>query len=116
VVRWAWLSMFGFLFLLHSFRHPIEFAARAFEVVLGLLALTGVHLDHRFVEPLTGTAQDGQRHFQITFHLLYCGRRDWRRLLLLALRFEEQLRLGENALTNRARAVAPGRIELLRGA
>jgi len=36
--------------------------------------------------------------------------------MLLALRFEEQLRLGENAFTNRARALAPSRIELLCGA
>lgn len=115
MVRWAWLSIFGFLLLLHSFCHSLEFAARTFEVVLRLLVLTEVHLGYRFVEPFACAAKDGQCHFQITFHLLYCGRCDWRRLLL-ALRFEEQLRLGENAFANRMRALAPGRIELLCGA
>jgi len=51
--------MFWFLLLFHSFRHSIEFAARTFEAVLRLLALAGVHLGQRFVEPLVCAAQNG---------------------------------------------------------
>jgi hypothetical protein len=103
--------MFGFLFGLDSLAHSIHFAARAFDRVLRLLLLAGVHSGQRFGELLVYAAQEGQRHLQIAHYLFGCrGCRWWRRL---ALCFEEQLRLGQDALANRARAFAPGRIELL---
>src|ERR1700686_2984532 len=46
VVRCAWLSMFWFLFCLDSLAHSIQFAARAFDRVLRLLLLAGIHSGH----------------------------------------------------------------------
>ena len=93
-----------------SLAHSIQFAARAFDRVLRLLLLAGVHSGHGFVELLIGASQDGQRHFQIAHHLFGCWCGYWRRL---ALCLEKQLRLGQDALTNSACALAPGRVELL---
>ena len=88
----------------------MQFAARAFDRVLRLLLLAGVHSGQGFGELLVHAAQDGQRHVQIAHHLF--GRRGgcWR---CSALCLEEQLRLGEDALANGARALAPSRVELL---
>jgi hypothetical protein len=52
--------------------------------------------------------QDGNRHLQIALEAGR-GRSGGRRL---PLRFQKQFRLGEDALANHARAVAPGGIEL----
>jgi len=49
------------------------------------------------------------RHLQIAHHLFHCCRRGRR---LLTLGFEKQFRFGENALTSRARAFAPGCVQL----
>jgi hypothetical protein len=93
--------MFGFPFLSDSFRHPVEFPARAFDVVLRLLPLRAVHLRQGFGEPAAGTAQNGERHLQIAFDLFDCrGLRHWR----LPLRFQKQFRFGEDALAHHARA------------
>jgi len=62
--------MSAFLFLSDSFRHPVQFPARAFDLVLRLLPLCGIHLWQSFGEPAAGTAQDGQRHLQIPRDLL----------------------------------------------
>jgi hypothetical protein len=91
--------MFRFLFLSDSFRHPVQFTARAFDGVLCLLLLRRGHLRQGVGEPAAGTTQNGQRHLQIASDLSECGRL---RRLRLPLRFQKQLRLGENALANHA--------------
>ena len=99
-----------FLFCLDSLGHSIEFTACAFDRVLRLLLLAGVHSGHGFVELLVYAAQDGQRHLQIAHHLFGC-RCSCRRCL--ALCFEKQLRLGEDTVANGACAFTPSRVELL---
>jgi hypothetical protein len=64
--------MFRFLFLSDSIRHPVQFAAHAFDPVLRLLLLCGIHLRQRFGEPAAGTPQNGKRHLQIALHLFEC--------------------------------------------
>ena len=76
-----------------------------------LLLLCGVHLRQSFGELATGAAQNGKRHLQITLNLF--GRGGLRRLWL-PLRFQKQFRFGENALSNHARAFAPGGVKLRR--
>ena len=98
----------GFLFLSDSFRHPVEFATRAFEPGLRLLLLSAVHLRQGLGEPLAGAMQNGNRHLQFAIEG-HRGRLGDRRL---ALRFQKQFRLGEDALADHARAVPPGGIEL----
>jgi hypothetical protein len=102
--------MFGFLFGLDSLAHSIQFAARAFDRVLRLFLLASVHSGQGFVELFVGATQDGQRHLQIAQHLFDCWCGCWR---CLALCFQKQLRLSEDALANSACALAPGGIELL---
>jgi hypothetical protein len=63
--------MFRFLFLSDSIRHPVEFAAHAFDLALCLLLLRGIHLRQRFGEPAAGTPQNGKRHLQIALHLFH---------------------------------------------
>jgi hypothetical protein len=77
-------------------------------VALGVVQLRRTHLRHRFRQPAVGTPQNGRGHFQIT---LECGR--LRRLYRRRppLRFEKQLRRGEQALAHRPRTVPPGGIE-----
>jgi hypothetical protein len=101
--------MFRFLFLSDSFRHPVQFPARAFDRALRLLLLCDVHFRQRLGEPPVGPMQNGERHFQIALHLfegrgLHYGR--------LPLRLQKQFRLGENALASYARALAPGGVKL----
>jgi hypothetical protein len=100
--------MLGFLFLSDSFRHPVEFAARAFDPGLRLLLLSAVHLRQGFGEPLAGATQNGHRHLQFAIEG-HRGRLGDRRL---PLGFQKQFRLGEDALADHARAVPPGGIEL----
>jgi hypothetical protein len=99
-----------FLFCLDSLAHAIQFAARAFDRVLRLLVLARVHSGQGFVELLADAAQDGHRHLQIAHHLFGCWC-DYRRCL--ALCFQKQLRLSQDAVANGACAFAPGRVELL---
>src|SRR5450756_1105309 len=108
-VRCAWLSMFRFLFLFDSRRHPVEFPARVFDLALRLFLLRVSHLRQGFGEPPAGTTQNGNRHLQIALHLFDRCRLGCR---WLPLRFQKQFRLGENALANRACPFAPGRIQL----
>jgi len=75
-----------FQFLSHSFRHSIEFAARAFDRVLRLLVLARVHSGQGFVELLADAAQDGHRHLQIALHLFDRRRLDGQGL---PLRFQK---------------------------
>jgi hypothetical protein len=103
--------MSAFLFLSDSFRHPVQFPARTFDLSLRLLLLCGVHLPQSFGEPAAGATQNGKRHLQIALNLF--GRGGLRRLWL-ALRFQKQFRFGENALTNDPRAFAPGGVKLHR--
>jgi hypothetical protein len=56
--------MFGFLFLSDSFRHPVEFAANAFQLTLRLFLLLDVHLRQCFSESPTGSMHQGKRHLQ----------------------------------------------------
>ena len=109
VVRCAWLSIFRFLFLSDSVRHPVQFAARTLDPALRLLLLRGVHLRQSFGQPAAGAPQNGKRHLRIALHLFhrrrFCERRP-------ALRFQKQFRFGENALTNHARAFPPGGVKL----
>jgi len=53
--------------------------------------------------------QDGKRHVQITLHLFDRRRLFWR---WLPLRFQKQFWVGKNAFADRARAFAPGRVQL----
>src|SRR5450759_4986764 len=108
-VRCAWLSMFRFLFLFDSRRHPVEFPARVFDLALRLFLWRAIHFRQGLGEPPAGAMQDGKRHLQIALHL-FDRRRLGRRWL--PLRFQKQFRLGENALANRACAVPPGGVEL----
>jgi hypothetical protein len=100
--------MLRFLFLSDSFRHPVEFPARAFDPALRLFLLPAVHLRQGFGEPPAGAMQDGNRHLQVALESDR-GRPDGRRL---PLRFQKQFRLGEDAFANHARTAPPGGIEL----
>src|ERR1700693_2688093 len=84
-VRCAWLSMLGCLFLSDSCRHPVEFAARVFDLALGLLLLPVVHLRQSLGEPPAGAMKDGNRHLQFAVEG-HCGRFGDRRL---PLRFQK---------------------------
>jgi hypothetical protein len=101
--------MFWLLLLSDSFRHPLEFPARRFHLPLRLLLLRASHLRQRFGKPLSGATQNRDRHIQIALHLLDRRRLDCRPR---PLRFQKQFRLRENALPHRARAFAPGRVQL----
>jgi hypothetical protein len=101
--------MSAFLFLSDSFRHPVQFPARTFDLALRLLLLCGVHLRQSFVEPAAGATQNGKRHLQIALHLFGCG---GLRRLRLALRFQKQFRFSENALPHYPGAFAPGGVKL----
>ena len=100
--------MFGFLFLCDARRHPVQFPARAFDLTLRLFLLPAIHLRQGCGEPPAGAMQDGHRHFQFAIQSR-CGRPGGRRL---PLRFQKQLRLGQDAFADHARAVPPGGIEL----
>jgi hypothetical protein len=91
--------MFRCLLLSDSLRHSIEFPARRFELFLGPLLLTAVHLRHGRGEPPASAMQDRNRHLQIALDLP--GYR-WPGCRRLPLRFEKQFRFGENALANQA--------------
>jgi hypothetical protein len=67
------------------------------------------HLRQRFGKPPSGATQDGEHHIQVSLHLCDRCRLGWCRLPLC---FQKQLRLSENAFTDRARAVAPCRVQL----
>jgi hypothetical protein len=103
--------MSRFLFLSDSFRHPVQFAAGAFDPALRLLLLRRVHLRQSFGKLAAGAAQNGKRNFQIALNLFGCGRL---RRLRLPLGFQKQFRFGENAFANHARAFAPGCVKLRR--
>jgi hypothetical protein len=100
--------MFRFLFLSHSRHHPVDFSARAFDLAPRLCLSPGIHLRQGFGEPPAGATQDGNRHLQV---MLECdrGRPGSRRR---PLRFQKQLRLGQDALAHYVRTFAPCGIEL----
>ena len=100
--------MFRFLFLSDALRHPAEFPPRAVDLAPRLFLLWAIHFRQGFGEPPAGTTQDGNRHLQIALEFargLFLGQR-------LPLRFQKQLRLGQDALANQTRAFAPGGVEL----
>jgi hypothetical protein len=99
--------MFLFRLLSHSFRHPVQFAARAFDLASDLLLLRAVHLRQDRRQPPAGAPQNGHRHLQIALHLFHRRGLTGRRL---PLRLQKQLRLGQNALARGARTLAPGGI------
>jgi hypothetical protein len=78
--------------------HPVDLPPRAF-------ALAGIQL-RRAGHPPLGAIHDRGRHLQIAQQCGVPGS------ALLPLRFEEQLRLRQKALARRARALAPGGIQL----
>jgi hypothetical protein len=57
--------MFGFLFLPHSRRHPVEFPSRAGDLASRLFLLPANHLRQGFGQPPARAMQDGHRHLQI---------------------------------------------------
>jgi hypothetical protein len=89
--------MFRFLFLSDSFRHPAEFPAGAFNAALRLPLLGAIHLRQGFRKLSADAAQNGKSSLQIAADLF-----DRRGLhgCRLPLRFQEQFRLGENALAS----------------
>ncbi len=99
-----WLS----LFLCDARRHPVQLAARAFDLSLCLFLLRTSHLRQRFGEPPAGTTQDGNRHLQVVLQGYRRGTGGRR----LALRFQKQFRLGQHARPNHARAVPPRSVKL----
>jgi len=103
--------MFRLLLPSDSFRHPVEFPARILQLALRLFLLRASHLRQRFGELSTGAAQNGERHLQVALNLFGCS---WLRRLRLPLRFQKQFRFVENALSNHARALAPGCVKLRR--
>jgi hypothetical protein len=99
-----WLS----LFLCDARRHPVQLAARAFDLPLRLFLLRASHLRQSFGEPPTGATQDGNGHLQVALQGNRRGTGGWR----LALRFQKQFRLGEHARANYTRTVPPRSVEL----
>jgi len=57
--------MFRSLFLSDSRRHPVEFAAGAFDLAPRLFQLLAIHLRRRFRQTAAGAMQDGGSHLQI---------------------------------------------------
>jgi hypothetical protein len=102
--------MCDLLLLSDARRHPFQFAARVGHLALRLFLLRGRHLRQGFGEPPSGAFQDGYRHLQFVPD----GDRGGPGRRRLPLRFQKQFRLGEQTLTNHARAVPPGGIELPR--
>jgi hypothetical protein len=99
-----WLS----LFFSDARRHPLQLAARAFDLALRLFLLRTSHLRQSFGEPAAGATQDGNGHLQIVLQ----GNRRRTGGRRPPLCFQKQFRLGEHALANYARAVPPVGIEL----
>jgi len=97
------------MFLSDLLRHSLEFPACVGDVALGGVLLCRAHLRQRFRQPAPGAPQNGHGHFQIT---LECGRLSCLRRRCPSLRFEKQLRRGEQALADRPRTVPPGGIQL----
>jgi hypothetical protein len=87
----------------------VEFPARSFHLALRLFLLRTSHLRQGFGKPSSGATQDGEHHIQIALHLFDRRQPGCRRL---PLRFQKQFRLGENAFADRARALAPSRVQL----
>ena len=82
---------------------------RRFHLALYSVLLRASHIRQRFGKPFSGAAQDGDRHFQIALHLFHRRRfGGWH----LPLRFQKQLRLGENVFADCTRALPPSRVQL----
>jgi hypothetical protein len=93
-------------FLSDSRRHPVQFPVRAFDLALRLFLAPAIHLRQSFSEPSAHPTQDGNRHLQVALH---SSRSTGRRL---PLRFQKQLRLGQDPLAYHACALPPGGVEL----
>lgn len=78
-------------------------------MTLGVVLLRRTHLRQRFRQPAAGTPQNRRGHLQIT---LECGRLRRLRSRCPSLRFEKQLRRGEQAFADRPRTAPPGGIQL----
>jgi hypothetical protein len=100
--------MLGGLFLSDSRRHPVQFPACAFDLVLRLFLAPAVHLRQSFGQPPAGATQDGNRYLQVAFQSRRHRPGGWRR----PLRLQKQFRLGQDAFADHARAVPPGGIKL----
>src|SRR5688572_19343558 len=105
VVRCDWLS----IFFSHLPGYPVEFVARSFNSPQRLSSLLIVHLGCGVCKPPRRPPQNRDRGVEFP---LQRGSLRFSRRRRLPLRLQKQLRLGEDALANRARAIAPGGIEL----
>jgi hypothetical protein len=55
-------------FLSDSRRHPLQFLARACDLVLRLFLTQIIHLRQGCGEPSAGATQNGNRHLQVALH------------------------------------------------
>jgi hypothetical protein len=94
-----------FLLRFELFAHALELSFHALDLPPRTFALPGIQGGGAGQPPL-GAIHDGGRHLQIAQQ---CG---MRRLTLLPLRFEEQLRLLQKPFAGRTRTLAPGGIQL----
>src|ERR1019366_7808089 len=115
--RSCWLSMYFFLLLwrksrkrnFHSLRHSAQSPARLFDLLLHLSEARTIHFRQRYGEPPVGAFDNGRHHFQIARQRGGLGG-GWR--LRLPLRFQKQIRSGEDTLAHLARSIAPGFVQL----
>jgi hypothetical protein len=82
----------------------------AIQGVSQLFTLAAIHLHRGVRQSPVGTVGDGDHHLEIAQQFGDGGRR--RSELALPLRFEKQLRLFENALSNGSRGASPCSIQL----
>jgi hypothetical protein len=90
--------MGGFLLLSDARRHAVQFAARVSNLALRLFLLRLCHFRQSVGESPTGALQDGHRHLQLVRDG-NCSGTGGRHL---PLRFQKQLRLGEETLAHHA--------------
>ena len=93
-----------------SLVETVQLAFEAIDLAPRLFALCVVHPGRRAGQPTGGAVQDRRGDLQIAHQL--GGRRLGDGWLHLPLRFEEQLRLFENAGSELRRALPPGGIQL----
>jgi hypothetical protein len=89
--------LLGCLFLFHLLRHPLQRQARLPDLALRLVSLLAIHFGQRYVQPPAGALHTGGDCLQIA---LQRGRLGDRRRRWLSLRFQKQLRRGEDALAH----------------
>ena len=93
-------------------RQPIQLFERKTDLGLRLGALRKIQFHRGAAQTAIGATHHRNHHFQIARQLDH--RRGGRTLLVLPLRLQEQLRLGQQPLAHRRCGAAPGRIQLAR--